>query len=117
MYHTYVMGIDDSIYDLENQGFIIEHEWDNFKVSFTEDKAELWEEFIKRHLKVEYWNEYLTEDKVVFLFHLADGFRRFEVNDYMNDEVLRLCEQLCNCKFESIKKMLSDNSFYSTIIG
>ena len=35
MYHAYVMGIDDSIYDLENQGFIIEHEWDNFKVSFA----------------------------------------------------------------------------------
>ena len=75
MYHTYVMGVDNSIYELEQQGFIIEREWDNFKVSFPEDKAELWEEFIKRHLEVEYWNE-----------------------------------------FDSIKKMLSDNSFYSTII-
>ena len=117
MYHTYVMGVDNSIYDLENQGFKIEPEWDNFKVSFPDNKAELWEEFIKRHLKVQYWNEYLTEDKVVFLFHLADGFKRYEVNYYVNDEVLHLCEQLCNCKLETIKKILSDNSFYSTIIG
>lgn len=24
MYHTYVMGVDNSIYELEQQGFIIE---------------------------------------------------------------------------------------------
>ena len=116
MYCTYVMGIDNSIFDLEKHGFIIERDWDNYKVAFSKDKAKLWEEFIKKHLEVEYWNEYLAEDKVVFLFHLADGFKRYEVQNYVNDEVLRLCEQLCNCKFESIKKMLSDNSFYSTII-
>ena len=116
MYCTYVMGIDNSIFDLEKHGFIIERDWDNYKVSFPKDKAELWEEFIKKHLEVEYWNEYLAEDKVVFLFHLADGFKRYEVQNYVSDEVLNLCEQLCNCKCESIKKMLSDNSFYSTII-
>lgn len=44
------------------------------------------------------------------------GFKRYEFQGYVNDEVLHLCEQLCNCKFESIKKMLSDNLFYSTII-
>ncbi len=74
------------------------------KVAFPEEKAEIWEEFIKEHLEVEYWNEYLTEDKVIFLFHLENGFKRYEVNDYVNDEVLSLCEKLCDCKFESIKK-------------
>ena len=48
--------------------------------------------------------------------HLEDGFKRFEVDGYINDEVLSLCEKLCNCKFESIKKMLSDNWYYKTII-
>lgn len=92
MYYTYVMGMDNGIFDLEKHGFKIERDWDNYKVSFPRDKAELWEEFIKNHLEVEYWNEYLTEDRVVFLFHLADGFKRYEVQDYVNDEVLRLCE-------------------------
>lgn len=42
---------------------------------------------------------------------------RFEVNDFVNDEVLALCEKLCDCKFESIKKMLSDNAFYGRIFS
>ena len=116
MYHTYVMGIDNSISELEKEGFIIENDGPNYKVSFPRNKSELWESFIKGHLEVEYWNEYLTEDKVVFLFHLQDGFKRYEVDNYVNDEVLHLCEELCNCGFESIKKMLSDNGFYKTII-
>ena len=116
MYHTYVMGIDNSIWELEHHGFYIECDRNNYKISFPKEKAELWEEFIKEHLEVEYWNEYLTDDKVIFLFHLEDGFKRYEVKNYENDDVLCLCEKLCACKFESIKKMLSDNSFYKTII-
>ena len=37
--------------------------------------------------EVEYWNEYLTEKGVVFLFHLQEGIRRYEVENYLNDEV------------------------------
>lgn len=116
MYYSYVMGIDDSILSLETQGFTINKDGNNYQVSFPEDKARCWEDYIKKHLEVEYWNEYLTEDKVIFLFHLQDGFKRYEVNDYNNDEVLSLCEKLCNCKFGSIKQMLLDNSFYGSII-
>ena len=117
MYHSYVMGIDNSILDLEQEGFIIQKDGENFTVSFPESKADMWENFIKNHLEFEYWNEYLTKDKVVFLFHLTDGIKRFEVENFYNEEVLQLCEKLCLCKFESIKKMLSDNWFYKNIIG
>ena len=112
MYHSYVMGIDNSILDLEQEGFIIQKDGENFAVSFPESKADMWENFIKNHLAFEYWNEYLTKDKVVFLFHLTGGIKRFEVENFYNEEVLQLCEKLCLCKFESIKKMLSDNWFY-----
>ena len=117
MYHSYVMGIDKSILDLSQEGFIIQNDGDNFTISFQKNKVTVWENFIKKHLEVEYWNEYLTDDKVVFLFHLQDGFKRFEVENFNNEEVLQLCEKLCNCKFESIKKMLSDNWFYKEILG
>ena len=117
MYHSYVMGIDESIYTLENQGFEFNRDGGNFMVSFPEEKAAIWEEFISAHLELEYWNEYLTENGAVFLFHLQDGIKRYEVNDFINDEVLGLCERLCECKFESIKRMLSDNHFYKRFIS
>ena len=116
MFYSYVMGIDDSILELAKQGFIVESDGNNYQVSFPKEKAQVWEAFIKQHLKVEYWNEYLTDNKVIFIFHLEDGFKRYEVENFINNEVLELCEKLCDCKFESIKKMLSDNVFYGRIL-
>lgn len=114
MYYSYVMGANENIYDLEGQGFSIlkANEHDYF-LSFEKEKSKLWEEYICKNLDVDYWNEYLADDHVVFLFHLAEGFKRYEVYNYENVEVLKLCEQLCDCKFESIKSMLKENSFYS----
>ena len=34
MYHSYVMGIDESIYTLEHQGFEINRDVGNFMLSF-----------------------------------------------------------------------------------
>ena len=61
MYHSYVMGIDESIYLLEHQGFEINCDGGNFMVSFPRENAMIWEEFISVHLEVEYWNEYITQ--------------------------------------------------------
>ena len=115
--HSYVMGADDSILSLKKEGFDVNSDGSNYTVSFLKSKSVLWEEFIKSHLKLEYWNEYLSENKVVFLFRLQDGIKRFEVENYENEQVLELCEKLCDCKFESIKKMLLDNWFYHEKIG
>ena len=52
----------------------------------------------------------------MFLFHLRDGIKRYEVENYKNDEVLRLCEQLCECKFTSLKDMLLGNWFYRYVL-
>ncbi|MBQ3515520.1 MAG: hypothetical protein IJA32_17285 [Lachnospiraceae bacterium] len=76
----------------------------------------IWEEFIVNHLETGYWNEYLTEKEVVFLFHLEDEIKKYKVYDYKNDEVLALCEKLCECKFESIKAMLIGNHYYKNIL-
>ena len=39
-----------------------------------------------------------------------------DVKNYINDEVLSLCEKLCDCKFTSLKDMLKENQFYSNKI-
>lgn len=47
------------------------------------------------------------------MFRLDNGIKRYYVENYFNDEVLTLCEKLCECKFTSIKNMLKENRFYS----
>lgn len=116
MYYSYVMGIDSSIIELTGQGFIIEQDKKNYMISFPKEQASVWEEFITKHLELEYWNEYLTDDGVVFLFHLQEGIKRYEVHNFENDEVLALCEKLCECKFESLKAMLTGNHFYKKVL-
>lgn len=39
---------------------------DNFMVAFPKEKKLIWEEFIIRHFELGYWNEYITENGVVF---------------------------------------------------
>ena len=112
MYHSYVMGIDSSIKALKFSGFTIEQDGTNYMVSFSKENASIWEEFISNHLEFGYWNEYLTESGVIFLFHLQEGIKRYVVDHYENEEVLNLCETLCECKFESMKSMLRGNHFY-----
>lgn len=112
MYYSYAMGMNEEIYELEKDGFIIEKDDNDFRITFNKKLANKWEEFVYEHLEVEYWNEYITDDEIIFIFHLKDGFRRYVVKNFENDEVLRLCEKLCNCKFESIEEMMKDNKFY-----
>lgn len=112
MYYSYVMGIGKEIDDLKNEGFIIEPIGNDYGISFPREKAQIWEDFIEKHLERNYWNEYLTDDGVVFLFHLDNGIKRYYVENYTDDEVLSLCEKLFGGKFPSIKEMLLGNSFY-----
>ena len=116
MYYSYVMGISKKIYALKGQGFKIKRSWQNYKVAFEKDKINIWEAFIAENLQVGYWNEYLTENAVVFIFKLQDGIHRYEIYDFDNQEVLGLCRKLCNCNFSSIKNMLEGNRFYKKIL-
>lgn len=116
MNYSYVMGIDSAINDLAEKGFLIGKDDDNYTVSFSDDLATVWENFIIKHLDIGYWNEYVAKDKIVFIFRLSDGVKRYEVYNFQHDEVLKLCERLCGCKFVSLRKMLCDNRFYASIL-
>lgn len=113
MYYSYVMGIGREIRALSDRGFIIEQFGSNYGVAFPKEKADEWEQFVSQYLELGYWNEYISDDGAVFLFHLEDGLRRYYAEGYENDEALSLCERLCECKFNSIKDMLKGNHYYS----
>jgi hypothetical protein len=74
--------------------------------------VQIWEQFIKDQLKVGFWNEYISKDKIVFLFKLENDFRRYEVIDFENDEVLLLCRKLFDPNINSIEVMITSNDFY-----
>lgn len=116
MYYSYVMGVDESILELKNQGFQIENDGENYKIAFPKDKASVWEEFITKRLQVGYWNEYLAGNRVVFLFQLEQGIKRYEVYDFKNKEVLDLCEKFSGQRMDSLYLMLSKNHYYSSVL-
>ena len=54
---------------------------------------------------------------MVFLFHLEDGIKKYDVKNFVNEEVLALCERLCKQKFGVLKSMLEGNHFYKDRIN
>ena len=109
---SYVMGMGEEILALKEKGFTIRPDGEHYTAVFPEETASVWEDFVRGHLQVGFWNEYLAEDRVVFLFHLEEGFCRYEVFGYQSDEVHALCERLCECSLPSLKEMLWGNWFY-----
>ena len=112
MNYSYVMGIEN-IDKLKESNFEIKPYGNNYGISFSSDKIEVFENFIFETLKNGFWNEYLGEEKV-FIFKFDDGkIKRYVLNKYNEKEILNLCQQFANCEFESIDKMLRDNKFYA----
>lgn len=112
MNYSYVMGIGKEIENLIDRGFSLKSFDGNYRVEFPDNKSQEWEKFISEHLEQEYWNEYITDTGVVFLFQLENGLKRYEVYNLENAEVLELCEKLCQCRFGTIKSMLAGNEYY-----
>ena len=44
---------------------------------------------------------------------LKDKIKRYVLNKENEKEILNLCQEFADCKFESIDKMLRDNDFYA----
>ena len=104
--YSYVMGMKDEIFSLKEQGFTVCRDGENYTVTFPKELTSLWEAFVSSHLP-----------RVVFLFSLEAGIKRFVVETDSHPEVLSLCEALCGCKFPSLQEMLLGNWFYRQAIG
>lgn len=85
----------------------------NYGISFSSDKIEIFENFIFETLQNGFWNEYLGKEKV-FIFRFNDGkIKRYVLSKDNEKEILNLCQKFADCEFESIDKMLRDNNFYA----
>lgn len=112
MNYSYVMGIEN-IDKLQENDFEIKPYGNNYGISFSNDKIEIYENFIFEALQNGFWNEYLGKEKV-FIFKFNDGkIKRYVLNNDNEKEVLNLCQKFADCEFESIHKMLRENNFYA----
>ena len=111
MNYSYVMAVNNANELIEN-GFNVQISDEDYLVSFTDDKKDFFEEYIKKNLKDGFWNEYLGKEKV-FIFKFEDGsVKKYHLNHSNENEILNLCRKFANTNFESIDKMLRNNKFY-----
>ncbi len=112
MNYSYVMGIKN-IDELKQNNFKIKSFGNDYGVVFDDNKIELFEKYICETLENGFWNEYIGKDKV-FIFKLNNGeIKKYILSKDNEKEILNLCEEFADCEFESIDKMLRDNSFYA----
>lgn len=114
MYYSYVMGVSNDILKLKEKGFIIENNKNDYMISFSSDKRNIWEDYITNNLKNGFWNEYVGEE-IVFIFKFNDGkIKRYVLTEENHNEILKLCCEFAETNFSSIKDMLKGNSFYNS---
>lgn len=112
MNYSYLMGISN-IDILKQNNFKIKYFGNNYGVIFDDNKIELFEKYISETLENGFWNEYIGKDKV-FIFKFENGeIKRYVLNKDNEKEILKLCCEFTDFKFESIDKMLKDNTFYA----
>lgn len=112
MNYSYVMGVNN-MDALKLNDFKIQSFGNNYGIMFDDSKVEMFEKYICETLENGFWNEYLGNDKV-FIFKLKNGeIKKYVLNNNNEKEILKLCCEFAKCKFESIEKMLRENSFYA----
>ena len=111
--YSYAMGIGEEVYSLIGYGFHIEDFADGFGVTFPEELASKWERFISAFMTNGYWNEYICQDKCVFIFMQSSIPKRYYVENYNSTEVLELCKSFSgNSHIDSLRNMIMSNEFY-----
>lgn len=111
MNYSYVMGVNN-INELKQNNFKLKSFGNNYGVIFDDNKIEKFEKYICETLNDGAWNEYLGKEKV-FIFKFKNGeIKKYILESNNEKEILKLCCKFTDCKFESIDKMLRENSFY-----
>jgi len=119
MYLSYLMGaekIDDK--DLKNLGIDIVEKTDSEsrKLKIPSERIEEYKDLIREKLNAGFWNEFLDEKNIHFIFKLKNGeLKEYVLSPENEQEVDHLCSELNNEPPEetaNVFKYISDNNFY-----
>lgn len=119
MYLSYLMGADKiSDQDLTNLGIEIVEKTDSGsrKLKIPSEKIEGYKNLIREKMTPGFWNEFLDENNIHFIFK----FKNAEVKEYIlspenEREIDKICAELNNeppDKTANVYKYISDNDFY-----
>ena len=119
MYLSYLMGSDKiSDQDLTNLGIEIVEKTDSGskKLKIPSEKIEGYKNLIREKITAGFWNEFLDENNIHFIFKFQNG----EVKEYVlspenEQEIDKICAELNNEppeKTMNVYKYISDNDFY-----
>ncbi len=111
---SYAMGINERIINLDKNKFKINDDESDYEIIFNKEDTFLYEKFIVENLEVGYWNEYIIDDKIVFMFKEIDGLlNKYVLSEENNEQILNKCSKFAEANFASIRQMFLDTPFYS----
>ncbi len=121
---TYIMGQRNiSTSDIELIGGRVDSITDagHICAEFPATKAKRFEELINEKMEPGFWNEYLTEEQVVFIFKHKDGrLQRFVLSDENEHEICSLGNKFNNQPAPSPKdtpwSWFANNSWYAPLV-
>ena len=112
---SYLMGVDNVDTELKAIGIdFTKTDNGNYQAVIPKDKIESYEQFVAQYMKPGFWNEYITDDQTVFIFKDKSGdVERYVLSTENEKQILALCEEYADTKFDSLKSMLAGNSWYT----
>lgn len=119
MYLSYLMGVKDATENhLKSLGVAnaTKSESGNWKLEIPTEKIEAYKEFVKAKLEPGFWNEFLDEYGIHFIFKLKDGtYKEYALSSTNEQEIDNLCAKLNNEppeKTANVYKYLAENDYY-----
>jgi len=119
MYLSYLMGADQ-ISDQESAAFGIEilekTDSGSRKLKIPSEKIEQYKKLIRDKITAGFWNEFLDENGIHFIFKLENGeIKEYTLSPGNEQEIDNLCAKLNNEppeKTANVYKYISENDFY-----
>lgn len=93
----------------------------SYKLRIPEAKLSEYADLVSKFLKPGFWNEYISEDIIHFIFKHKDGqIEEIDYTEENRDYIAKLCSQFNGDDLEKTSRLLeylADNDFYAELIN
>jgi hypothetical protein len=94
---------------------------DSRTLKISEEALKIYEELVSKKLDGGFWNDIVSETRILFIFKFKDGsIKRFELSKKNQPEIAQLCHEFNGDPLEktsNILAYLAGNDFYADTIS